>query len=812
MYRGETISLERKTLLLAIFCLLFIAIGGVAASDVADMTNNPDNNNLVSDSDGSAGNLITDHLSDEDVSSDDLTEVNNLNKGKDNADVSSKSSSDADSNLKANSSSKNKDIDDVTPDDPDYQDKRETTNMKVSKSKIHAGDPVLVTLKSKSGKALSGKKVYFNVKNKVYTRTTDSQGQAKLSLNKIGNYKISVSFEGDKTYQSSKLSSTVSVVKSSTSFKVVSHKVPRTTHFVVTLLNKNGNPISGQKVSFKLPTRNNKAFKKTTNSKGQFKFFVNNSRKKFPILVVFKGTDSFKGKTIKTYITPTKCRTYMESFASTLKYGEDLVVNLKKMTGAPVKNKKVVVKITNKNKKYNIKTNSKGQVLIPMDYLDTLKVKVNFAGNDNFIKSSLSTKVNVTQGSTKIVDSGDEVGKGFDYDIILKNSAGKTLAKKKVKITFNGKTFTKKTNSKGIVSLVMDYKKGSYPLVVSYSGDKYYNSSKLSKKIKIGDPAYSVSKIVAAAKDLKKRVDYINILTKDYTVTIDKRQYTMDEFAYLMAGALTKIKSGSKANVKIKDLPNNYKSSGNKINSKLSKSEFLKLAADIIKFTDSNRRIPNYKTTSLGKMEANLYIYTFAKILNSYSSNKKLPSSVQVKTYFVKGGYSTSLSQGGKILNYRQIFNSASFAKYLKTGGKSALNDAIKKKAKAITAGLKSPREKAIAIFRFVRDDIAYSFYTNSRKGAKGTFSSRSGNCCDKANLIVAMCRSVGIYARYSHAQGCKFQSGLYTGHVWAQVYDTQTQTWLTADATSRRNDLGVIRNWNTKSHYRDANYVLIPF
>ena len=91
MYRGETISLERKTLLLAIFCLLFIAIGGVAASDVADMTNNPDNNNLVSDSDGSAGNLITDHLSDEDVSSDDLTEVNNLNKGKENADVSSKS-------------------------------------------------------------------------------------------------------------------------------------------------------------------------------------------------------------------------------------------------------------------------------------------------------------------------------------------------------------------------------------------------------------------------------------------------------------------------------------------------------------------------------------------------------------------------------------------------------------------------------------------------------------------------------------------------------------------------------------------------
>ena len=42
---------------------------------------------------------------------------------------------------------------------------------------------------------------------------------------------------------------------------------------------------------------------------------------------------------------------------------------------------------------------------------------------------------------------------------------------------------------------------------------------------------------------------------------------------------------------------------------------------------------------------------------------------------------------------------SDAFAKYLKTGGKSALNDAIKKKARQLTAGLSSPRAKANAIF-----------------------------------------------------------------------------------------------------------------
>ena len=257
---------------------------------------------------------------------------------------------------------------------------------------------------------------------------------------------------------------------------------------------------------------------------------------------------------------------------------------------------------------------------------------------------------------------------------------------------------------------------------------------------------------------------------------------------------------------------NNYKSSGAKIDGKLSKTEYLKLAANVTKYVNSNKRIPNNEPTKLGKVEADLYIYAFTCVLNSYSSNKKLPSSVSVKTKTVRGGYSYSLKQGGKILNCRELFDSESFAKYLKTGGKSALNDALKKKAKSLTKGLTSPLAKAIAIFRFVRDDVTYSFYSNSRKGAAKTFSTKSGNCCDKANLIVAMCRSVGVYARYSHAQGCKFQSGLYTGHVWAQVYDTSTQTWYSADATSFRNEVGTIKNWNTGSYYKAKNYALIPF
>jgi hypothetical protein len=756
------------------------------------MSNDPGNNDFVggsidSMSDESVGSTDTNQLSNEKVSSSSLESEDNSHEM-------------TFDDLKGNSSSGSSTA-------------KTNTTMKVSNTTVHSGNPIYVTLKDKNGKALSGKKILFNVtsKNKVYTRTTDKNGRAQFTYNPVGTYKLLISFAGDKSYGSSKMNSTLKVLKSSTGLTVKTNKIPRTTSLIVTLKNNDSGALLANKtILFRISKWKNKVYKKKTNDDGQAKLTIN-ADNKFSVLISYAGNDNFNQSSKKTTVYPQKCGTKL-SYETLVQYGSDYVITLKKkVNDAAVKNKKVVVKITNKDKSYTKKTNSKGQVSIPISWLGKLKFKISFAGDDIFVKSSAKPNVTAVKGGTKIVAPAS-VGQGFKYIVTLKNSAGKVLSDKTVVIHINNKNYTKTTNSKGQVSLAVGLKKGSYPIKIKYAGSKNYNSSSVSKTLKVVDPAISISKIVTAAKDLKVRVEYINILNKSYSVTIDSKKYTMDEFAYLMAGAITHINKGSKADVKIKFLSNNYSSSGAKINGKLSKSDYLKLATNITKYVNSKDCLPSSQVTSLGKMEANLYIYGLTAVLNSYSNNKKLPSSVTVKTSYVKGGYSISISQSGKILNYRQIFDSETFAKYLKTGGKSALSDALKKKAKELTAGLSSPKAKANAIFEFVRDDIRYSFYTNSKKGAAKTFSSRSGNCCDKANLIVAMCRSVGIYARYSHAKNCKFASGLNTGHVWAQVYDPISQTWYTADATSRRNKLGTINNWNTKSYNTPKNYALIPF
>ena len=136
-------------------------------------------------------------------------------------------------------------------------------------------------------------------------------------------------------------------------------------------------------------------------------------------------------------------------------------------------------------------------------------------------------------------------------------------------------------------------------------------------------------------------------------------------------------------------------------------------------------------------------------------------------------------------------------------------NSQIKSLAASITVGKTSVYDKAVAIFNWVRDNIGYSFYYNTKYGAVGTLAKRTGNCCDTAHLLIALERAAGIPARYVHGY-CKFSSGNWYGHVWVQVYINGK--WYTADATSSRNTFGVIKNWNTKTAKIYGTYASLPF
>ena len=104
-----------------------------------------------------------------------------------------------------------------------------------------------------------------------------------------------------------------------------------------------------------------------------------------------------------------------------------------------------------------------------------------------------------TKNATTIVPSSSKVVNGKDYSVTLKDQDGKVLAGKKLIFTFDGKTYTKTTDSKGIASLTLSAKAGNYPISVTFEGDDLYESSSSSNTVTVSKTPTSIAKYTSSA-------------------------------------------------------------------------------------------------------------------------------------------------------------------------------------------------------------------------------------------------------------------------------------------------------------------------
>ncbi len=286
--------------------------------------------------------------------------------------------------------------------------------------------------------------------------------------------------------------------------------------------------------------------------------------------------------------------------------------------------------------------------------------------------------------------------------------------------------------------------------------------------------SFTIDQIKSAAVWVKAFVEANGKLPD--SVTIASKQVSMSQLLQLLTSSVLQINQGVTTPIKLLDVGSAPNPSGAIVSGNVSKSEYLKVASNLLAFIDSKGRAPNWGVYSLGNVQFDYLVYSYSKIMDFYATNKRLPSYAIIKT--AEMGYDSSIPE--ELLIYLQ-----------ETKNAQSTNATIIALAKSITNGLTTNYEKADAIFKWVRDNLSYSFYYNTKYGATGILQTLDGNCIDHSHLIVALSRSVGIPARYGHAQ-CKFSS-MTVGHVWAELY--VNGKWYIADATSSRNTLGVMQN-----------------
>lgn len=688
-----------------------------------------------------------------------------------------------------------------------------------------------VTLKdSNSNQTLVNKTVNFVINDVNYTAVTDGNGVASIDLSlNPGKYTAVAFFEGDDEYLASDNLTSALEVLSTIKAKDITKYYQGSAQYSATFFDSQGNVLANRDVTI---TVNGKSYTKRTNGNGVASLPINLKPGTYKVVATdpvtgYKLTTAFK---ILTTISASSVKKVIGD-------GKKFTAKFLKSNGKPLANKYIKIKL--KGKTYKIKTNSKGAASLSLKKLKKGTYKVVCYNKDGLSKT-YTIKV-YKKVATKFTTSNYVflTGEGKNIKVTLKSSLGSALKNKIVKIKINGKTYSKKTGSKGQVNLKLpSLKKGLYTVTYKFGGVTHYKSSSASSKVAIiptRDVALTVKSTrtfgQGAGTPLKVAVTAggVPIIGKTVSFQIGNDTYAKKTDNNGIASLPINLEIGNyTATYSVsKDSKVNEKSASCNFTVKQRSNSTLAWKSGT-SFTDSSQTFKVLLTDENGKaisgqtlkLTINSKTYTATTASNGYATFK---TGAPVGSYNVTVKFagnndflatSTSKTVSITFSSLKKGVNEKNTVKDLSAYLKSSKNcqvDAskIKSLVKSLTSGLTSDFDKAKAIFNYVRDTLSYSFYYNTKYGASGTLSAKRGNCVDHTHLLVAMFRTADLPARYVHGK-CTFSSGGVYGHVWAQVLIGDT--WVCADATSSRNSLGKISNWNTKSFTLNSRYVSLPF
>ncbi|MBR2665835.1 hypothetical protein [Methanobrevibacter sp.] len=339
---------------------------------------------------------------------------------------------------------------------------------------------------------------------KTYYLQTNSDGVGRISAKGLigGDYDLTVSNNDTKNMNNASTKTTVTVMKIPVKIAASGLTVYYNTGATATIkVTKDGKPVSGMYLLVRLYTTSTKYndYLFQTNDKGQVSFSASLTVGKHKMIInsadnrygASQVTKTITVKKASAKITAKKVTDYYKG----AKYFTVKLTNTK--NNKPIYVAKLNIKVfVSKNRYYNYNghTGANGEIRLSLETLKpgTYKVVVAGADSKDFTAKEVTSKIVIKKAPAKLTPKKLTAKKGAKkyFKVTVKNKKTKKVIKGvKVKIkVYTGKkakTFTAKTNAKGIAKILTNKLKVGKHKVVVASADKYVTAKKAKSTIKI---------------------------------------------------------------------------------------------------------------------------------------------------------------------------------------------------------------------------------------------------------------------------------------------------------------------------------------
>lgn len=257
---------------------------------------------------------------------------------------------------------------------------------------------------------------------------------------------------------------------------------------VVELDDLAGNGIEGEKITYSI--NGGSYITDETDIYGHI--YINALSGEVKLKAKFNGNDKYTGCDLSTTIqvSPTQTATSITANAlsvnAVIAKGTVYSFTLKDASGKALSGKSVSISFDGKIYAATSNTNGIVSFTLPTAAAGKYTVTLAFTGDSTYKGSVATSTINIVKQATKLTVAKKTFKKSATKKVtaVLKDNKGKVLKGKKLTLKVNGKTYSAKTNSKGVATFTLKLtKKGTFTATTKFAGDSYYTAKTTSSKI-----------------------------------------------------------------------------------------------------------------------------------------------------------------------------------------------------------------------------------------------------------------------------------------------------------------------------------------